>query len=287
MREPVLTVVVCTHDRPEDLGRCLQALADCDAGVDVVVVDSASNPPCSSLVASFAGSISALTYLYEPQPGLSRARNAGLRAATTELVAFVDDDAVVARDWAQRIAAPFADETVACVGGRCEPAFASARPRWLSDRLLQYAGITRFREAREARQRRDYPFGANVAFRRGPLLHAGGFSERLGRTSRTLLSGEESLAIDRLREAGWRVWLEPSAVVEHTVAADRCTSRYYWRRLWWQGVTRARASPSPVLTLRLLVALPLRIALWLVTRDRVHLYRAAETTGYVHELLAG
>ena len=102
-----------------------------------------------------------------------------------------------------------------------------------------------------------------------------------------MLSGEDSLAIDRLREAGWRVWLEPSAVVEHTVAPDRCTSRYYWRRLWWQGVTRARASPSRVLTLRLLAALPLRMALWLVTRDRVHLYRAAETTGYVHELLAG
>lgn len=287
MRERSLTVVVCTHDRPNDLGRCLEALARCAAGMDVVVVDSASEPPCGSLVERFAVSVPGLTYIYEPQPGLSRARNIGLRAANTELVAFVDDDAVVTRDWAQRIAAPFVDATVACVGGRCAPAFASARPRWLSDRLLQYAGITRFQEAREARQRRDYPFGANVAFRRGPLLRVGAFSERLGRTSRTLLSGEDSLAIDRLREAGWRVWLEPSAVVEHTVAPDRCTSRYYWRRLWWQGVTRARASPSRVLTLRLLAALPLRMALWLVTRDRVHLYRAAETTGYVHELLAG
>jgi hypothetical protein len=41
-----------------------------------------------------------------------------------------------------------------------------------------------------------------------------------------------------------------------------------------------------LLTVRLLAALPFRLALWALTRDRVHLYRAAETTGYVRELLA-
>ena len=286
MPDPILTAVVCTHNRPTDLARCLKALAGLRPQVDVVVVDSASDPPCAKVVESSAASLARLKYVYEPSPGLSRARNAGLRAATTELVAFVDDDAVVAADWGRLIVTPFTDETVACVGGSCVPAFAAARPGWLSDRLLQYAGITRFRTAGEARDTRDYPFGANVAFRREPLLRVGGFPERLGRTAQTLLSGEESYAIDRLRESGLRVWLEPSAVVAHTVAPDRCTSAYYWRRLWWQGVTRARATPSPRLTLRLLAALPLRLVLWVITRDRVHLYRAAETTGYVHELLA-
>ena len=65
--------------------------------MDVVVVDSASEPPCGSLVERFAVSVPGLTYIYEPQPGLSRARNIGLRAANTELVAFVDPGERVAK----------------------------------------------------------------------------------------------------------------------------------------------------------------------------------------------
>ena len=42
----------------------------------------------------------------------------------------------------------------------------AARPRWLSDRLLQFAGITRFGDvARQARSSAEWPFGANIAFR--------------------------------------------------------------------------------------------------------------------------
>lgn len=253
----------------------------------MIVVDSGSQPPCRELVERHAPRLPRLRYLYEPRPGLARARNRGLRAAACALVAFVDDDAAVAPDWARRLAAPFADDRVACVGGACRPAFAVPPPRWLSERLLQYAGITRFGSAaREAVRTSDYPFGANVAFRRDALLAARAFPEQLGRIGSALLSGEEAAAIDALRGAGWRVRLEPAAVVAHTVAAERCSSRYYWRRLFWQGVTRARAGASPRLTLRLLAALPVRVCLFALTRDRVHLYRTAETAGYLRELLA-
>jgi cellulose synthase/poly-beta-1,6-N-acetylglucosamine synthase-like glycosyltransferase len=275
---PELTVVVCTHDRPESLRGCLAALAALEDQVEVIVVDSASQPPCRELVEDHG-----FSYLYEAEPGLSRARNAGLAASWTELVAFVDDDADVATDWARRIAAPFADPAVGCVGGACVARFLGPRPRWLSERLLQYAGITRFDEARESRSSSEYPFGANVAFRRKALA---GFSERLGRTGSSLLSGEEAAAIDRLREEGWRVRLEPAAVVRHAVSPERLRSGYYWRRLWWQGRSRARGERSLRLTVRIVVALPVRLALFAATRDRVHLYRAAETPGYLRELAA-
>jgi hypothetical protein len=85
---------------------------------------------------------------------------------------------------------------------------------------------------------------------------------------------------------GWKIWLEPSAVVDHAVHAERCRSRYYWRRLWWQGITRARAQESRVgAGLRLLVAAPVRLCLYAATRDRVYLYRIAETGGYLAERL--
>jgi GT2 family glycosyltransferase len=281
--EPLLCVVVCTHDRPDDLTRCLHALTQLDDDVDVVVVDSGSRVACAGLVRDL---LPTARYVYEPLPGLSRARNRSLRETESEFVAFVDDDAAPAPDWAARLIQGFADPRVVCVGGTCAPEFAAERPPWLSDKLLQYAGITRFGpKARIAAGTSEYPFGANVAFRRAALLEAGGFSLELGRVGSSLLSGEEAEVIDRLRAAGSTIWLQPDAVVAHTVSAERCRGSYYWRRMWWQGVTRARSGASAAAAVRIVAAAPVRLLLWLVTRDRVHLYRIAETGGFLRTCL--
>ena len=91
----------------------------------------------------------------------------------------------------------------------------------------------------------------------------------------------------KLEAAGWKIWLQPDAVVLHAVVPERCRAEYYRRRLWWQGVSRARAGgPRLGLALRMLVALPVRLALFAATRDRVYLYRAVyEPAGCLRELL--
>jgi glycosyltransferase involved in cell wall biosynthesis len=282
-----LSVVVCTHDRPADLERCLDALAALDELPEVIVVDSASDPPCEELVAGYEGRLPGLVYVYEPKPGLSRARNRGLALTRAPVVAFVDDDAAPRADWSREIVAPFAsDPSIGCVGGACVPAFedGALRPAWLSDRLLQFAGITRFgEEPRVARSSAEWPFGANIAFRVS-ALERDPFRESLGRHGTTLLSGEESALVETVRRSGWRIWLEPRAVVDHAVHRERCSSAYYWRRLWWAGVSRARAEEGRAATgLRLTLAAPVRLLLYAITRDRVYLYRSAETAGFLVE----
>ncbi len=285
--QPSLSVVVCTHNRPDDLERCLDALTRLDETPQVIVVDSASAPTCEALVARYESSIPDVVYEYEVEPGLSRARNRGLARACGSVVAFLDDDAAPRPDWTRAILAPFTeDASIACVGGACVAALAAdaERPRWLSDRLLQFAGITRFGDiARPARSSAEWPFGANMAFR-ASVLGPDPFAEELGRNGTTLLSGEESALVERLVAAGWVIWLEPRAVVDHTVTRERCGSSYYWRRLWWAGVTRARRSDVRASNgLRLALAAPIRALLYVVTGDRVHLYRSAETAGFLVE----
>jgi hypothetical protein len=125
-----------------------------------------------------------------------------------------------------------------------------------------------------------------MAFRREALEDAGPFSEALGRQGLNLLSGDDSALIEAVRGAGWKIWIEPAAVVDHSVHAERCRSGYYWRRLWWQGITRARAKDArAAVGFRLLAAAPVRLCLYVGTRDRVYLYRLAETGGYFAELL--
>lgn len=285
--EAGLTVVVCTHNRPRDLERCLEALARLDDEPEIIVVDSASRPPCEEVVARYTPVVPNLRYVREEAPGLSRARNSGVAHATGRIVAFVDDDAAPRPDWSMRVVAAFADPSVGCVGGACAPAFEAAaeRPRWLSDRLLKFAGITRFgSEAREARSSAEWPFGANIAFRAEVLRAERPFPEELGRCGTTLMSGEEWAVVEAVRRGGWKIWLEPRAVVDHAVHPERCRSSYYWRRSWWAGVTRSRAANSSVkVGLRLVVAAPIRLGLYVLTRDRVYLYKAAETAGYLVE----
>jgi cellulose synthase/poly-beta-1,6-N-acetylglucosamine synthase-like glycosyltransferase len=288
-REPALSVVVCTHNRPLDLERCLERLAALEDPAQVIVVDSASQPPCGQLVARYADRIEELVYVREERTGHSRARNRGVAVANGDVIAFLDDDAAPRPDWARRIVGPFAAEPeIGCVGGACHAVFPDgARPEWLSERLLQFAAITRFGpEAREVTSSAEWPFGANMAFRREALEEGGPFPEALGREGTNLLSGDDSALIEAVRRSGWKIWIEPSAVVDHAVHAERCRSEYYWRRLWWQGVTRARAQDGrAAVGLRLLAAAPLRLCLYVGTRDRVYLYRLAETGGYFAERL--
>lgn len=281
-----LTVIVCTHERPGGLAHCLDALSKLDDPVEVVVVDSASTPPMKAVVDCFRGRIEQLRYIYATEPGLSIARNLGTAAAACDLVAFVDDDTAPRRDWAGRIAAAFArDPTIACVGGSCVAAYASKPPRWLSERLLALAGVSSFgSHPRRVERTADYPFGANIAFRRDALSELGGFDPRLGRVASLLLSGEESAVVRTLLDAGRKVMLEPGAVVEHTVSDERLETAYYWRRFYWQGITRARMGGRVRRMGGLALEVPGYLASWVRTGDRYYLYRAsAETAGHFAE----
>jgi hypothetical protein len=162
--------------------------------------------------------------------------------------------------------------------------FAGPRPAWLSDRLLQFAGITRIGEKpRLARSSMEWPFGANICFRRSVFDHSTRFDEQLGRIGHDLLSGEESALIEVLVAQGHLIKLEPAAIVDHTVPVSRLASAYYWRRLWWAGITRARTDRSVSVAARLIAAAFIRLGLYLATGDRVYLYRIAETAGYIAE----
>ena len=205
------------------------------------------------------------------------------------MIAFLDDDAAPHPDWAGKIVAPFeADARVGCVGGACLAEFDGvARPRWLSDRLLQFAGITRFGpDAREARSSAEWPFGANIAFRAAALDTVDGpFSEQLGRDGTTLLSGEESALVHgsarggleglaRARRSGRDTRFTRSAVDRGTTgAASGGRACREHERPTRRGASECASSRRRAT----------RFVLYAVTRDRVHLYRTAETAGFLVE----
>lgn len=216
-----ISVIVCTRDRPRDLARCLASLQACEPPPDeIIVVDNApATDDTRALVAQRPG----VTYVLEPVPGLSRARNAGVAVAAGELVVFTDDDVEVSANWLAVVAAGFADAGVGAVTGAVVPATLDSPAAATFE--LTYGGLTSgFLPAQydaaflkttfgEAPQVWKIGAGANMAIRRQALEAAGPFDERLGAGAAGC--SEDSEMMHRLLLAGWTCRFDPAAVVFH------------------------------------------------------------------------
>lgn len=203
-----VTVVICTRNRPVLLERCLSALARLDSRPDqVMVVDnSAGNQDTEKVARKFSAQ-----YIVEPVPGLSRARNRGLAECSTEIVAFLDDDAIPAPDWLGKLMEPFADDKIAASTGKVvtpETISDDTHPetrRTLSNNHPQWFEITTFG---------GMGLGGNMALRRSACIGWTVFDERLGRGAPFHI-GEETYAFAGLLSHGYTAVNISSAVVYH------------------------------------------------------------------------
>ena len=98
------SIIVCTVDRLTDLEECLKSLRPFRAAVAEIIV--VNNGPHLAAVEEIAQRHGARV-VTEPQRGVSRARNAGIRAATGNILAFLDDDSVADPNWLPLLLAPF------------------------------------------------------------------------------------------------------------------------------------------------------------------------------------
>lgn len=115
-----VSVVIPTYNRPEPLGRCLEALAALDyprAAYEVVVVDDGSPTPVFQTAQRFSDRLD-LTVIRQAQQGPSAARNAGAKAAKHCLLAFTDDDCLAAPGWLRAFERAAIDYPGALIGGR-------------------------------------------------------------------------------------------------------------------------------------------------------------------------
>jgi glycosyltransferase involved in cell wall biosynthesis len=214
---PTCSVVVCTRNRPDALNCCLRALEQLHyPSFEVMVVDNAPSDDRAFAVSRRAG----VRYLVEPIPGLSRARNTGARACSSEVVAFTDDDAAPEPAWLAHLASPFHDPEVAVTTGRTLPLLDQAADASESDSTDLGPSVIRL-DRRHPVWFEMACFGGigngnNMAFRRRVFDEWRGFDERLGRGA-LLSSCEEHRAFAQLIERGYAVVYTPGARVRHPI----------------------------------------------------------------------
>lgn len=208
---PSLSVVVPSYRRPDDLARCLRALAEQEVPPSEAVVVHRAGDEDTRLVAQRFGP--PVRPVEVAEPGQVAALRAGAAAAGGEVVAFTDDDAVPRPDWCRRLRSAFAAPDVVAVGGRDVVHHGDVVEEGSERRVGLVTGAGRVvghhhlgtGPARDVHHLK----GVNMAVRRGCLVFAEGLRGQGAQVANDLAI---SLAAG---SSGLRVMYDPAIVVDH------------------------------------------------------------------------
>jgi glycogen(starch) synthase len=215
------SVVIVTFNRADSLDRTLTSLRQIRyENFEVVVVCGPSRDHTAQVVAKHASFVRVYA---AGVANISVSRNIGLAHARGEIVVFIDDDAVPEPDWLEALLAPYADPSVAAVGGFIRDAggFGFQARYVVSDR---YGDVSHFAEApRLAPDGEGFLSltGTNFSVRREGLIELGGFDEEY------IWFLDETDVNLRMHDRGWLCAVAEDAEIHHKCEA---------------GVTRTGAS---------------------------------------------
>lgn len=216
------SVVICSRERPDDLFEALKSVLRIDyPNFEVLVIDNA--PTTTRTEEMLAKYYPQVRHVVEPTPGISAARNTGIKHATGEYIAFTDDDVVVDRWWLQALLTAFqAADDIACVTGLVPSGELATKAQRYFDSRVTWSRNIESRIYRVSERYPDlpaFPFsvgaygtGANFAIRRKNALL---FDVHLG-TGRKTGGGDD---IDYF----FRLLLKKSAIAV-------CPHAFVWHR---------------------------------------------------------
>jgi glucosyl-dolichyl phosphate glucuronosyltransferase len=243
----MVTIILCTYNRAHSLGTALESVLASALPFhldwELLVVDNNSRDRTREVIQAFyLRHPGRVRYIFEARQGLSNARNAGIRAARGEILAFVDDDVTVEPTWLDNLTASLRDGHWAGAGGRILPPKGFSPPPWLALQgpwgqggvlcaLFDLGDIA-------SQLKAEPPYGTNMAFRTEMFEKYGVFRTDLGHCGDNLIGNEDTEFGRRLMTAGERLRYEPFAVVYHSVPAERLNKRYF--RAWWFAYGRAQ-----------------------------------------------
>jgi GT2 family glycosyltransferase len=223
----VVCVAICTRNRTESLRRTLDSIGlQIILPAEILVVDNA--PSDASTKKMILEQYPEVRYVLEDRQGLNFCRNRALMETATEVVAFIDDDAVAENGWVAAIEKVFSEShRIAVCTGKVMPYSLETEGQKLfeanggfarGDHRVRLPGdqiqILKMFNAPLIVRSISVGTGCNMAVRRQLVLEAGGFDEALDQAP-VLPGGGDLDIIWRMLDAGFEVIYEPSARMFH------------------------------------------------------------------------
>ena len=254
------SIIVCTYNRAESLKDTLAALAKLDVlptrEWEVVIVDNNSRDHTRQVVEEMQRTWPRLRYVFEPEQGLSHARNRGIAESNGEITLFTDDDVLPEPDWLETTLAGMAEYGADACGGYIAPIWETPPPAWLTERFYGFLAVRTDRtDDYPIESGSQAPFGANMAIRKAVFDKVGPFDTNRGRKGKVLASGEDGEMFERILAADYKAVFLGQSRVHHKVEAFRLTKRYF--RRWRFQTSRNIAQSRGVAGDRRLLNIPL------------------------------
>jgi len=233
-----VSVVISTYNRARLVSHTLDSVLAQQAGspsFEIVVVDNNSTDDTRAILEGYATRDPRIRHFFEPRQGVSYGRNTGVANARAAIIAFTDDDLLVAPDWIAVLAAALREHPEAdYVGGRVLPKPGQQFPPWLT--RLHWNPLMIHDPGPESlvlngTQRVGVGSG-NLAMRRPVFIEFGGFSTDYPR-------GQDRELQLRLWRAGREGRYVPSMVVYTEVQSDRFDKAFH--RRWYESDGRLGA----------------------------------------------
>jgi len=238
-----MSVVICAYtlERAELLAAAVGSLAGQTEPADEVIVVIDHAPELERWARRTLTGVKIITS--DRPRGLAGARNAGVAAATGDVVAFLDDDAAAAPDWIARLRSAYTAVDIVGVGGSIAADWSDGRPQWMPEEFDWVVGCTYRGMPVEPGAVRNL-IGANMSIRREATLAIGGFAEGMGRDRDRPMGCEETDLCLRLAQAdpAATILYDPAIRVRHHVGPSRATLRYFASRCYAEGLSKAEVA---------------------------------------------
>lgn len=209
---PRISVVVCTYNGSRTLRECLAGIAQLDyPNFETIVVDDGSSDSSAQIASEFS-----VRLIRTPNRGLSSARNTAMRAATGEIVAYIDDDAWPDPRWLKFLAAAFRKTDHVGIGG---PNIPPGDDGFRANCVAHSPGGPMHVLMTDTVA--EHLPGCNMAFRKSALEEVDGFDEAFR------IAGDDVDLCWRLQARGWTLGFSPAAMVWHH---RRGRLRDYWKQ---------------------------------------------------------
>ncbi len=269
---PKISIIISTYNRSSSLLDTLRSLSEMvvpeEIGWEVLIIDNNSNDETKSVIQNFIRKNRHLNFKYvmEPRQGKSFALNLGVETAEGEIIAFIDDDVLVDKNWIVNLFQCFKLYDCDGVGGRILPIFSDRTPEWVKQNRDLLGGplvIYNYGESIQIYDKnRHFPFiGANMAFKKSCFIKYGLFRTDLGPGRK--ISSEDTEFFSRVSNENSKLYYCGNALVYHKFENERVSWQYLAK--WYMKAGRFDATVADTASATLYFGIPRYILRQLAT----------------------